>query len=144
MERIMTPRRYIRHPTDVPVEVEPEHAPSETQHTLSNIGFGGVAFNSRTPWTAGSRVRVRIASVRPPFEAQARVAWCQRNETHYLIGVRFVSRDDFYAARMVEQLCHIEHYRHEVMRTQGRALTSQQAAMEWISKYADEFPTIDS
>jgi hypothetical protein len=37
---------------------------------------------------------------------------------------------------------HIEHYRKEVERLEGRALTSQEAAGEWISKYAGDFPAL--
>lgn len=41
---------------------------------------------------------------------------------------------------MVEQLCHIEHYRRTVRESQGRALGSQEAAIEWIERYAEAFP----
>jgi hypothetical protein len=37
---------------------------------------------------------------------------------------------------MVEQVCHIEHYRKEVMVCEGRQLTSEDAAKEWVAKYA--------
>jgi hypothetical protein len=41
---------------------------------------------------------------------------------------------------MVEQLCHIEHYRKEVRDTEGRILDGEAAAREWISKFAAKFP----
>jgi hypothetical protein len=46
---------------------------------------------------------------------------------------------------MVEQICFIEHYKNEVLETEGRALTSEQAAAEWIEKYgaAGSHPEID-
>lgn len=143
MERIMTPRSYIRHPSDVPVEIEPEQAPARKRETLTNVGYGGVSFSRRAPLAPGTVVHVRIATVRPPFEANARVAWCQRTDDLYLIGLAFVTREALYAARMVEQLCHIEHYKQEVLRTEGRTLSGQEAALEWIGKYAGEFPRID-
>ncbi len=41
---------------------------------------------------------------------------------------------------MVEQVCQIENYKHEVYRAEGRALTAAEAAREWIGKYAADFP----
>ena len=42
------------------------------------------------------------------------------------------------------QLCHIEHYKQMVLRTQGRSLSGQQAALEWISKFAEQFPQTEA
>jgi hypothetical protein len=41
--------------------------------------------------------------------------------------------------RMAEQICHIEHSRRTVRESQGRTLSSQEAAIEWIECYADTF-----
>ena len=41
---------------------------------------------------------------------------------------------------MVEQICHIEQYRREVLKKEGRRLSSEEAASEWIVKYASDFP----
>jgi hypothetical protein len=41
---------------------------------------------------------------------------------------------------MVEQICFIEHYKNEMLETQGRKLTSEQAAAEWIENYGADFP----
>jgi hypothetical protein len=42
---------------------------------------------------------------------------------------------------MIEQICHIEHYRKEVKLVEGRELSSEEAADEWITRYAGDFPT---
>ncbi len=47
-------------------------------------------------------------------------------------------------ARMVEQICHIEQYKNEILKAEGRQLDSKQAALEWIQKFASEFPNPDS
>ena len=44
---------------------------------------------------------------------------------------------------MTEQICHIEHYKQEVMKREGRRLDCSQAAMEWIDKYARDFTRIE-
>ena len=41
---------------------------------------------------------------------------------------------------MVEQVCYIESYKKVVYETEGRQLTTEEAAMEWIRKYASQFP----
>jgi hypothetical protein len=46
-------------------------------------------------------------------------------------------------ARMVEQVCYIENYKKVVYQTEGRLLTAEEAAMEWICKYASQFPDPD-
>ena len=45
-----------------------------------------------------------------------------------------------YAVRMVEQVCHIESYRQRLSQERGRDISSEEAAQEWISHYAADFP----
>ena len=52
----------------------------------------------------------------------------------------FLDAEDAFRARMVEQLCHIEDYRRSVHRTEGRDIGIDEAAVEWIDKFAAEFP----
>ena len=51
--------------------------------------------------------------------------------------------DEAFKVRMVEQICHIEHYRKEVLASEDRRLTSQEAATEWIGKYSSKFPDLE-
>ena len=87
-------------------------------------------------------MRVRIPVIDPQFDTRGEVVWSRPHEGRFDVGIRFVDLHDLYTLRMVEQVCHIEHYRGEVARLQGRQLTSQQAAEEWIRLYADSFPEI--
>jgi hypothetical protein len=36
-------------------------------------------------------------------------------------------------------VCHIENYKKEIYQTEGRVLSPEEAAMEWINKYAAQF-----
>ena len=85
-------------------------------------------------------MRVKIPFVRPPFETEGRVVWCRRSSSDYEVGIQFIEVQAAFKARMVEQICHIEHYKNEVREREGRELSGHQAAMEWISKYASQFP----
>jgi hypothetical protein len=56
--------------------------------------------------------------------------------------MRLLNPEEAFKVRMVEQICHIEHYRKEVLASEGRRLTTQEAATEWISKYSSKFPDL--
>lgn len=105
-----------------------------------NVSFGGLAFLSSTCPDIGEVLRLRIPTVEPPFEAQARVAWCRPEAKKFLVGVEFLDSRAAFRSRMVQQVCSIENYRREVQQREGRALTTQEAASEWIAKYAGRFP----
>ncbi|MDH4274583.1 MAG: PilZ domain-containing protein [Gammaproteobacteria bacterium] len=132
-------RRYIRHPTDVPIEVSKNDFFSR-EH-LRNVSRGGVAFYLHEALPIGSDVLIRIAVVEPVFEVPARIVWCRKKDDYYDVGAELICDDDVFRLRMVEQICHIEHYKREVKQLEGRVLTGEQAAREWISRYAASFPT---
>jgi hypothetical protein len=133
-------RNFIRHPADIPIEVTTVDQGGGRAPRLVNVGLGGLAFRSNSAFRPSHVVKVRIGHVRPAFETTARVAWCRASEGEYELGLAFIDPDDAYRARMVEQVCHIEHYRKEVRATEGRELTSEDAAREWSAKHAAAFP----
>lgn len=132
-------RKYIRHPSDIPVEINVRSADLADRNLL-DVSEGGVAFASTERLAIGTEVSVCIRTVRPPFRARAVVTWCLKRREHYDVGVRFKDVDDAFRARMVEQVCHIEHYKKKVLETEGRTLTGAQAALEWIARFAADFP----
>jgi len=137
-------RNYIRHPSDIPIDFQPEELAEAHSERLKNISQGGLAFHSATRLATGSIIRVKIPLVTPVFQAVGRVMWCHPKGDHFEIGIEFLDRDDAFRARMVEQLCHIEHYRQQVLVEQGRQLSSEQAAAEWIQHFAPDFPGTDN
>ena len=57
------------------------------------------------------------------------------------IGVAFdADNDDAYRVRLCEQICRIEQYKRDVLLDEGRFLTSDEAAAEWIAEHAAAFP----
>ncbi len=70
------------------------------------------------------------------------MVWCRPAHACYELGIQFLAREDLFAARMVEQLCYIERYRREVLNTEGRELSSADAAREWIARFAEDFPPL--
>lgn len=133
-------RRFIRHTADVPLEVRAVDEGAGETHRGVNVSFGGLAFESEGPLAYGTTLEVRIDQVKPPFEAHARVVHCEPEGDHFCIGVQFLDAGDAFRARMVEQVCSIDRYRREVQEREGRELSSQEAAEEWIRRHASRFP----
>jgi hypothetical protein len=133
-------REFLRHTVDVPLEVERvgETAPL-TEHGV-NLSHGGLAFESTVCPRIGEILRIRIPTVVPAFEGEARVAWCRPESERFLVGVQFLDPKAAFRSRMVQQVCSIENYRKDVLRREGRVLTAQDAAAEWIARYAGRFP----
>ncbi len=141
-----TIRKYIRHPVDVPIEVALDWADDEddetVDQTITNVSLGGLAFHSPRPLDILARVRLSIPILDQDHVLIGNVVWCEKSAAGYEIGIEFEKSRDVYRLRMIEQICHIEHYRKEVARAEGRELSAQEAAREWISKYAGDFPAL--
>jgi len=133
-------RQFIRHPADIPIEVRIHQYLTYSEDNAVNVGIGGLAFCSKQKFAVGDIVDLRLPFVRPIFEAGARVAWCRSKGKSYELGVEFLDKEDAFLARMVEQICQIEHYQKEIYRAEGRLLSPEEAANEWISKFASQFP----
>ena len=138
--RVNPRRAFIRHTAGVPIEVRAVPGSAARTQQSVNVSVGGLSFVSDEALEPGSTVGIRIAEVEPPFEARARVVWSTPEGGRYCIGAQFLDSSDAFRARMVEQVCSIERYRKEVEEREGRLLTTQEAASEWIGKYAGRFP----
>ncbi len=134
-------RRFIRHPSSVPIQVK--RGEQHQQRSLKDVSKGGLCFCSAEPVPAGSVVEVSILACKPGFTAKGIVSWCKPEGNQYLVGIIFQSKAMEYALRMVEQICHIEDYRKRINSKTGRELSSDEAALEWIQKYAADFPGLD-
>lgn len=136
-------REFIRHPVSVPFQLQ--QLDGELQYgmsTLNNVSIGGVSCLSSDPVEKGKTVKLKIESINPNFEITGKTVWCRVRKDQYEIGIEFIlTEDKAFLLRMVEQICYIEDYRNEVLQSEGRDLSSEQAAKEWIEKYASNFQT---
>lgn len=133
-------RAYIRHPADIPIEIA--FMPRDRKHRqrVRDISFGGLRCGFSVYVKPGTLIRLNIHLVDPPFDARARVIWCHSCVSGFDLGVEFMDAEDAFRARMVEQVCHIEQYRRWAKENEGRELNAEEAAREWISRYAADFP----
>jgi hypothetical protein len=133
-------RKYIRHPSDIPITYNRVNVAADQKEYLKNISIGGLCFESQRYIEQGTVLSIQISLTTPTFEEQGVVIWCQPNSEYYDVGVQFMNEDTSFRVRMVEQVCYIEHYKHEVLAKEGRKLSGEEAAVEWITKYAKDFP----
>lgn len=137
-------RRYIRHPSDIPIEFELEASNRWKTERMRDIGAGGLSFSCEKAIEIGSCLHVRIPTVDPSFKILARVVWCVKRKADFEIGLEISDSEQAFRTRMVEQICHIEHYKREVLEQEGRRLSGKEAAAEWIVKFAAEFPSVET
>ncbi len=134
-------RKFIRHPSDIPLEYCFVDKPLCISDSINNVSIGGLSFSATQAIAVDSWLHLHIPINDEHFEVDAQVRWChKRGDGLYDIGVHFPDQLEAFSARMVEQVCHIEHYKKEVLEKEGRALSGDEAAAEWIEKFAPQFP----
>lgn len=134
-------RQFIRHPSDIPIEYCFTDRSVCLLDTINNVSIGGLSFQADQYIEPDSWLHLHIPVNEEHFETDAQVRWCQhREDTHYDVGVIFLTHNEAFSARMVEQVCQIELYKRDVLKNEGRELTGDEAAAEWIEKYANQFP----
>ena len=136
-------RKYIRHPSDIPIQFNVKKV-KLAKHRMRNISVGGVSIRTEGRIEIGSVIDLTINSVTPAFTASGRVAGCLKRGDSYDVGIQFLEPEDAFRVRMVEQICHIEQYKKDMFEREGRQLSGEEAALEWINKFASDFPGIES
>lgn len=134
-------RNHVRYPSSLPVSIKLASGGHELVHRMCNVSVAGLRVTFPHAIDTGTLLEVRITAVTPEFSASARTVWCHKAEFDFEIGLHFLEPDDAFKVRMVAQICHIEEYRESILAREGRRLTAEQAAREWIAKYADSFPS---
>ncbi|MGB1239846.1 MAG: hypothetical protein ACPG4U_16630, partial [Pseudomonadales bacterium] len=131
------------HPREVPVQVVVSDDQAETPEGGNSQGTG-VYVPTTQPFAINTRVEVEINVQSPPFMATGYVSCCEpcASGKGYRLGVIFDCPETAFAVRMIEQICHIEQYRQQVSVREGRELSSDSAAQEWIRLHAADFPEL--
>jgi len=135
-------REYIRHPSDIPISYNVQGADSGIFGNLNNISNGGLCFCTTDAIVINTFIVINFPIIHSKANLQGIVVWCNPINEVFDIGVKFPDKESAFRVRLIEQICYIEHYRRTVFLNEGRNLTSQQAALEWIEKFASDFPAI--
>lgn len=146
-------RQYIRHPSNIPINCKVSDTDKTHTNRLIDVSLGGLCFMADSPFGCGTNIHINIPlgfsmeesaseGVADEFDGEGTVAWCRKDGGRYSIGVQFPDSKTQFGVRMVEQVCHIEHYRYDVLQIEGRSLTTDEAAKEWVDRFASEFPHV--
>jgi hypothetical protein len=133
-------RQVIHHPIEVPIEVQTMGTQARDYLPASTTGLAELVFELSYRINVGEVVLVSIPSVDDGARIYGKVIWLAKSACGYVIGMSFYSEDEAFRMRMIEQICHIEAYRKKKLSREGRKLSSEEAATEWISRYAASFP----
>jgi hypothetical protein len=123
----------------MPVELIVRKKINPPRQRLHDISLGGVACNSSRSFRRGTEVEMHIPLLGDQARYPGVVAWCHKLPNDFLVGISFVDEDTLFRARMVEQVCQIEHYRHQRELELGKPLAVEAVANEWIAQHAAEF-----
>jgi len=133
-------RKFIRHPGCIPVDIAVQESTGTDHPAMTlNVSAGGLAFRLLHPVNVGATLSVRMPQVWPDYSARGKVAWCRETAEGFEAGVQFPEPSEAFRARMVEQFCQIEAFRRDTHEREGRALSSEEAAREWITRHGAEF-----
>ncbi len=130
-------RQYLRHPTEMPVELIARKQQEHQQ--LNNISLGGVACNSQRNFKRGLWVELHVPLLGSEAHYSGVVAWCRKRAGDYLVGIAFTDEDNLFRARMVEQVCQIECYRLQREAEVGHSLPIEEVARDWIALHGAAF-----
>ena len=134
-------RRFVRHPTDIPIQVRAIKAQQvlDGDCYMTTVSQGGLSCEVDKEFYIGCLVDIDIPSISPAYHGTGEIVWCRAKGRSFEVGIRFVDREEAFKSRMVQQVCQIEHYKNLVFEREGRVLDGNQAAAEWIEKYAEYF-----
>jgi hypothetical protein len=92
-------RRYVRHPTTIPITVTSTDKKTTNLQSLNDVSAGGLSFESESRWEKDTKV---IISFHPPFDFSeeilrlaGKVVWCKKiDASHFTVGVEFIRSSD--------------------------------------------------
>ncbi len=129
----------IDHPTSQPLRYRIEPDLHLTERRRRGVLL---RFHSRRHLPRGTRLELQIPIRGEVHTFHGEVIRLEGSTESHRVEVWINHREESFAARMVEQLCHIAHYRLGVVRREGRNISEEQAADEWISRFAADFPAL--
>lgn len=136
-------RKYIRHITGVPIEVSLDYAPvnliDSEDDTITNVSLGGLSFIATDRLDTSEHIKVRFPVLREDAVLDGKVVWCEKTQRGYEVGLEFDDPEEIDRLKVIEHICHIENYRKEIETREGRKISSDQAAREWVSRFAGNF-----
>jgi len=138
-------RQFVRHPGELPLVYRRTENDTSHDSRLCDVAPGGICIECQEPFDPGTELLLSIPAIAGDRAFRGRVVWSNRSapgERSYQVGLCFPSDGDAFRARMIEQICQIESYRRRIESREGRRLSADDAAREWIERHAADFPSL--
>jgi hypothetical protein len=134
---------FIEHPYDQPLSLRSIKTAVKNFNTRYYRRIdGGIRLITRQSFEPGTLIEIQTRIRGEGATFRGRVLWIKEIEGRTSqLGLVFDNSEEAYRARMIEQLCHIEHYQRRQYAA-GRNLDVHDAANEWIEQYSPNFPQI--
>ena len=131
--------------TGIPIEVTLDYRQTHfaEDDTVTNISVGGLCFVASDRLEVDESIQVRIPILDRETNLDGRVVWCNKTDRGYEVGLEFDDPDRIERLKMIDQICQIEAFRKEIEQIDGESLSSEQAAREWVRRYAGEFSALN-
>lgn len=138
-------RRHVRHVTGIPIEVSLDYHQhfQAADDTITNVSLGGLCFVASDRLDINEAIQVRFPLLDEETLIDGKVVWCNKTTRGYEVGLEFNDPAEVERLKMIEQIRQIENFRNDAEQQDGRKLSSEQAAREWISKYAGDFSALN-
>jgi len=118
------------------------HNGSNNDHLIRYVRFKKQGFEEplRNELNLKDTLRINIVVTGADVEADTVVIWFRNNNDTFDVGLKFPDESAAFKMRALEQVCLIEKYQQDMLLKEGRELSEQEAAIEWISKFSKDYP----
>ncbi len=132
---ILTPqtlrRRVFRYRAkEAPLQYALADIVAHQEEYVQNINPAGLCFKAKRHLKKGATIFVEMPL--PTIKKESKVLWCRKSNGHYNVGIQFMHKDGETPHPLIDQGCDIEDYKSNVLEKDGRVLTGEEAALEWL------------
>jgi hypothetical protein len=133
--------RFIRHPEGFPARISRTRRYRDgAWRAKGRGGRWGLLLRFKRLIQLGTPLSVAIDAGGERHRFHGEVVVARPSDSRFEVGLCVGDEDEGFRLRMVEQLLHIEAYRQRIEQREGRMLSPEGAAREWIERYAWSFP----
>lgn len=137
-------RKYYRHPISAPIKLRATSNPDSIRAQTEEVSLGGLSFLSQNRLEKGSFVDLSIPVKDKLFEIKGRVTYCveQSKGGRFRTGILFLDSPSAFRAKLAEEALEILRYRKDISRERGEEVSEEEAARQWIQRFAENFPNL--
>lgn len=141
MPQLQEHRRFYRHPIHCPIQVRESRENQVERLESVDISQGGLCFFCAHSLQPKTSIEVDIPIREKCFHIRARVVYSREDVRTSLFktGVAFEDTDSLFNAKLAEEILAIEKFRGNLALLEGREVSEEEAARQWISKHAKKF-----